>query len=435
MSVKRTGALYGRIWRWHFFAALLVVPFVLWQAVTGTLYLWHEEIADWSFHDLRFVTPQPTRVSYEQQYATALTHHRGERLAFMQVSDQPQRATLFSFSAANGLAHPAFVNPYTGAYLGSVEPTRWLPGFTRSLHGGWPINPWGSYLLELGASWGIVMILTGLYLWWPVTANRFSGVLYPRLRSGSRVFWRDLHSIVGVYFALIVLGFLLTALPWTSFWGERILRPIQQMTGQVAPTAVFFGGKRAHHAEPSAHDSMQHAALSIEALIARARAQGARDLLEIWPLASDGPINVRSRRTTAASEVYVQLDRRTGTVLARALWSDYPVVPKIIATGVDLHEGKFFGRANQIFNTVVAAALVWLAVTGFIGWYKRRPDGGLAAPPKRELSLPRSIVASGAAVCVVLPLLGLSVAVLYSLDRIAGRWMQRSRPVSESVER
>jgi uncharacterized iron-regulated membrane protein len=31
--------LYGRLWRWHFFAALIVIPFVLWQSVTGTLYL------------------------------------------------------------------------------------------------------------------------------------------------------------------------------------------------------------------------------------------------------------------------------------------------------------------------------------------------------------------------------------------------------------
>jgi uncharacterized iron-regulated membrane protein len=30
------------LWRWHFLAALIVIPFVLWQATTGTLYLWSE---------------------------------------------------------------------------------------------------------------------------------------------------------------------------------------------------------------------------------------------------------------------------------------------------------------------------------------------------------------------------------------------------------
>ena len=27
----------GRVWRWHFFSAVIVIPFVLWQSVTGTL--------------------------------------------------------------------------------------------------------------------------------------------------------------------------------------------------------------------------------------------------------------------------------------------------------------------------------------------------------------------------------------------------------------
>jgi len=30
--------LYARIWRWHFFAALIVIPFVLWQSVAGEPY-------------------------------------------------------------------------------------------------------------------------------------------------------------------------------------------------------------------------------------------------------------------------------------------------------------------------------------------------------------------------------------------------------------
>lgn len=423
------GALYGRIWRWHFFAALLVIPFVLWQAVTGTLYLWHEEIADRAWPQLRFVQPQSTRVSYERQYAAATAHHAGESLAFMQVRDDPARATLFSFSAPNGLVHPAFVNPYTGAYLGSVEPTRWLPGFTRSLHGGWPINPWGSYLLEIGASWAIVMILTGLYLWWPRDSVGAAGVLYPRLRGGSRVFWRDLHSVVGMYFALIALAFLITALPWTAFWGERVLQPIQAATGQVSPAAPFFGGDGGHHGNHAASDpETRTPALSLEAMLERARAAGARETLEVWPVSGAGPVNVRSRLDTAASEVFLRLDRHSGAVLAHAYWSDYPALPKAIATGVDLHEGKFFGRANQIFNTIVAGALVWLVVTGFIGWYRRRPRGGLAAPPRRTVPLTRTVIGTGAVLCVVLPLLGLSVAMVYSLDRIAGRLLNANDP-------
>ncbi|MGO8189814.1 PepSY domain-containing protein, partial [Rhizobium leguminosarum] len=35
-------SLYRAIWRWHFFAGLLVVPFLLNLAVTGSLYLFRQ---------------------------------------------------------------------------------------------------------------------------------------------------------------------------------------------------------------------------------------------------------------------------------------------------------------------------------------------------------------------------------------------------------
>jgi len=61
------------------------------------------------------------------------------------------------------------------------------------LHGELLMGDRGSMVVELAASWAIVMILTGLYLWWPRNAGRFGGILYPRINQSGRVFWRDLH--------------------------------------------------------------------------------------------------------------------------------------------------------------------------------------------------------------------------------------------------
>jgi uncharacterized iron-regulated membrane protein len=91
---------------------------------------------------------------------------------------------------------------------------------------------------------------------------------------------------------------------------------------------------------------------------------------------------------------------------------------------VDLHEGRLFGRANQWANTAITVTLVWLAVSGFVGWYRRRPNAGLAAPPRVERRVPRPIVVAGALLCVALPLLGVSVLALWLLDG-AVRWGRR----------
>jgi len=427
--------LYARAWRWHFFAALIVIPFVLWQSVTGVLYLWHEELGAWLYPGQVSVEPRAGSVSLDAQLASVLKHQPRESLQSIEISDDPARSTAFFFTAANGLAYPAFVNPHDGAYLGQVEATHWLRGVTRGLHGGWPVQPWGSYLLELGACWAIVMMLTGLYLWWPRNAAGVAGVLYPRLRQGSRVFWRDLHATVGAWFSLVFLAFLFTALPWTTFWGRNVLGPIETAAHQESPIGFFFasgGGAQAGHGHAGHEAHGGHdvpaaipKALTLDEIVDRARAAGARGTLELRPSPGNDVVALRDDHPRSRDEVYLQLDGRSGAVRIKVTWTDYPMLAKIVALGVDLHEGHFFGRINQVFNTVVAAALVWLVVTGSIGWYRRRPQGGLSAPPKCELRFPRAVVGIAVACCIVMPLLGMSVAAIWLIDHGFGRWLTR----------
>lgn len=418
--------LYARLWRWHFFAALVVIPFVLWQATTGVLYLWNREIVQALHPDLILVAPQPQRAGYQAQLDSVLRHEPRDRLQSIEISGEPGRATIFLFRGDNGLARAAFVDPHDARYLGSLSSWQWIGSGSRGLHGGWPIQPWGSYLLELGASWAIVMVLTGLYLWWPRNADGLAGVLYPRLRSGSRIFWRDLHATVGVWFALIVLAFLLTALPWTTFWGQQVLGPVQRVTGQESPLEPFFaGGHAPGHDHGQAHHAAPATVLDLDTLVARARAAGVRGTLEVAP--APGALNVKDRHARSSEEVWLQLDSGTGAVRTRVTWNDMPLIPRLVSLGIDLHEGTFLGRANQVFNTTVALALVWLSVTGFIGWYRRRPDGGLAPPLRSAVALPRGVVAAGTGLCLLLPLLGASVLALFLADRAFGRKLVSAR--------
>lgn len=78
------------------------------------------------------------------------------------------------------------------------------------------------------------MALAGLHLWWP-RDGRGRHALWPRLRGGGWIFWRDLHACVAVWFSLLIVLFLFTTLPWTSFRGGRVLGPVQRALGQQPP--------------------------------------------------------------------------------------------------------------------------------------------------------------------------------------------------------
>jgi uncharacterized iron-regulated membrane protein len=419
--------LYRRFWRWHFWAAFLVIPFVLMQSTTGTLYLWQNEWADWAHPELRFVAPGDAPASLDAQVAAAIASQPHARATTLRVSPDPRRSTLVLFGGhhegGDALPFPVFVDPYRAQVLGTLTAWQWMPGWTRKIHGGWPLGDAGSWLLELGACWAVVMILTGLYLWWPRDGRGPLAAMLPRPHLGRRVFVRDLHSSVAVLFSVVILAFLVTALPWTTFWGKQVLGPVQEALGQPSPFA------QASRARSTPLPGVTPA--GIDEAVALARAQGVGGELEIRidaPEEADAATSIHNFAPRASQETALAIDRYSRRTLVRTTWDDYPPIPRAVATGVDLHEGTFFGRANQWLNTAVATSLVWLSITGLLSWWWRRPRDGrtpLAAPPRLQGPLPRWVLATGAVLCAAMPLLGLSVFALWLLD-VA--WLRLRRP-------
>ena len=210
-------------------------------------------------------------------------------------------------------------------------------------------------------------------------------------------------------------------MPWTTLWGGKVLGSISAPQGKNLPSGSSFPAATSIMPPLTPDGEPPSASLTIDELVQRARAAGARGDIELHPALHGGPFNVRDDHPRAWDEVWLQLDGRTGAVLTRVDWSDFPAIRRFVSLGIDLHEGHFFGRANQVFNTVFALALVWLSATGFIGWYQRRPHGGMSPPPKRDVRLPGAVVATAIALCIALPLLGASVLAIALVDRFFGR--------------
>ncbi len=439
------GQLYAMFWRWHFLASLLVIPFVLWQSTTGTLYLWSEWWMDVSRPELRFVEPSAARAPLRDQVAAALAssllvpataarpaHSHGATdsspaaagavgdpqngipVDSIIVADDPHRSTTVLLQSSSGLSYPVFVNPYDGHVLGTLKPTEWLPGLSRSLHGGWPLGKAGSWLLELAASWAIVMIITGLYLWWP-HGRSLRQALWPRFSAGPRILLRDLHACVAVLFSVVFLFFLISALPWTAFWGEQVLLRVQMALGQESPAGFSPGGASA--------TQIAAASPSLDEAVATARARGVKGLLEIrlapWPGA---PWFMTNRTASLADDRTVLGDTRSGAIVGDFRHDDHPLIPRLVAVGIHVHQGDF-GPVNLWLNTAFALSLVWLSITGIASWWIRRPKQALGVPPKVRVRWPRPLVAVVATMCLLLPIFAASVLAVAGIEKLArGFW-------------
>lgn len=403
-----------RAWRWHFLAALLVVPFVLWQSITGVLYLWGEAAMQ-AQHPAFYQASAGAHQPLDKQVAAARAAWPAGPLGNVRVSADPTRSTQVQFQDGSGLPVMVFVDPARAQVLGVLQGFAWLPGWSRSLHGGWPLGNTGSVLLELGACWTLVMIATGLYLWWPRAGRSLRQVLLPRLHAGARVFWRDLHATVAVWFAALIALFLCTAMPWTWLWGSQLLQPVQRLLGQSAPAAAGFA--------PVWVDPQQVAPCieyPLQTMLERARADGLQGdlLLRMVEGPAAAAVSLRTLRARAADEHYQLYTRDSATPLATVDWSAFPALARAVATGVDLHEGSYFGALGPWINTGFALVLVWLVLTGMLAWWRRRPARGLGVPTRPTAPWSRTWTWMTVIASLLLPVLGASLLLLWLGERV-----------------
>jgi uncharacterized iron-regulated membrane protein len=431
-NTVKPARLYSVFWRWHFLAALIVIPFVLWQSTTGTLYLWSEWWMDIHHTDLRFVADSSSAVTPSRQLAAALSFVGGEHGAgqpteqahaghghhdqILQgsaalpvdqivLSDDPRRSTEVIMQGADGLPYPVFIDPHSGQVLGRLTPAEWLPGLSRALHAGWPLGRPGNWLLELGDCWAIVMIVSGLYLWWP-RGRSFWQALQPRLDAGPRMLVRDLHAIVAVIFSSVFLFFLISALPWTTFWGREVLPRVQHVLDQESPAGFSIGGASAAQ--------MTGAAASIDAVVRAARDRGVTGAITIrlspWP----GAPLFLTNLAPSQEDRTITADPATGKIYGDFRNKDLPIIPRLVVVGVHVHQGDF-GPLNLWLNTLFAISLIWLSATGLVSWWMRRPKGELGIPPSRDVRWPKGMVIPLAVMSLLLPIFGLSVVAIAAI--------------------
>ena len=426
MSVHAPGTRwYNAVWRWHFYAGLFCIPFVIWLAVTGTIYTWRPQIEAWLDRPYAHLALNGPAASADAQVAAALGAVPGSRLHEVQLAEAPDAAVQVLVGKA-GEETRIYVDPVTTEVLHAVAEEQRPMRVVFHLHGELLAGAAGSLLVETAACWAIVMLLTGLYLWWPRGRRGFAGVFYPRLRGGKRLFWRDLHAVAGIWVSLAACFLIVTGLPWAKAWGSYLAeaRPIAGATD--GPIDWTIGGAKSDpmldpHAEHHGM-TMAHAAPTPGEL---ARVIAAVRPLDLAPPVMIAPPERKAAGWTVTSEAanrplrsQLVVDGASGAVFARKDFAERHWIDRLVGYGIAVHEGAYFGLANQLAGTLTAMLLVLLAISGGILWWRRRPDGVLGAPI--PLSRPRFgwVLAGGIALLgIALPMFGATLLAVLLIKR------------------
>ncbi|WP_448664108.1 PepSY-associated TM helix domain-containing protein [Sphingomonas sp. CJ20] len=381
------GALYRTIWRWHFYAGLFVLPFILILSVTGSIYLFKPQIDRWQERAYRGLGTQGA-VSPDRQLASVMKSFPTARFNHYRLPEHPGDAAMVQLGFADGRKLDIYVSPQ-GKVLGGIDPETRISDTVSRIHGSLLLGTVGDRLVELAASWTIVMILTGLYLWWP-RPFRAGGTLYPRLSLKGRPLLKDIHRVTGFWIAGLVLVMLASGLPWAGAWGGAFKWARTELGLVKGPQDWKIGadgGHAGHHgAMPMAMpDLAGPKGLPLSAFVARAEGEHmAFPVLVLPPHAPQrfGPPlgdewMAKSEAQNRWLDRQVTYDPATGRETGRRGFAEQHIVDRIVNTGVALHEGQLFGLANQLIGVLTAVSLIAISILGVAMWLKRRPQGSL----------------------------------------------------------
>ncbi|WP_120500679.1 PepSY domain-containing protein [Roseovarius sp. EL26] len=432
--------LYFAVWRWHFYAGLYVIPFFLILAVTGLMMLFISQF-DGRDGEKISVTAQGEAISVSQQADAATTAVPGDIVEWIGPKAD-DLATVFRIKT-DARQQMVAVDPYSGDVIQTWDRRAGWYDFADNIHSDLLIGTAGDRMIEIAAGLGLVLVLTGLYLWWP--RGNAKVALIPNLKARGRALWKSLHAVTGFYISILLILFLITGLSWTGIWGDKIIQawssfpaakwdnvPLSDDTHASmnhgnqndVPWALEKTPMPASGSDAGIPGLAEGDPVDIDTLVAFGASMGMQGRFRIaypngetgvWTMNRDSMSSDSSEPTTDRT---IHIDQYTGKILADVRFEDYSAMGKFMALGVPFHMG-LMGTWNFILNVVFCVAVIFVCISGVIMWIIRRPSKAarLAAPPApAEMPFWKGAALITVLVSIAFPLLGLTLLAVLAFD-------------------
>ena len=264
--------------------------------------------------------------------------------------------------AHEGEMDVVWIDPYSGRAHAPRPVEALTTGWIAHFHASLLAAPRGLIANGIGSALGVVMLLSGLWLWWPANLRQLRARLVIK-RQGS---WRrqllDWHNVLGVYlFGLLFVTTLTGALlVLNGQTGQGIEKRVDALANQSEP--------------PPFKLAPQGARRELDELVATAR--GAAPGLKLsglsLPMTPEAPLQATFERAGGfLRNVRVTLNPYSGAVLR--IERDRTASPghKTVGLIQDLHFGVFGGVPIKLLYTLTGLMPLGLYLTGLLMWWKR----------------------------------------------------------------
>ena len=330
-----------------------IIVFIV--CLSGSLFIFSDEILELSASEISNVTPEQKQISIDAMIDSvkqAFPKH-----VLMHCINYKDKEKTALFAIANKAAGPSFVyvNPYNGQIIGASDTIK-LFSFLGHLHKQLFFGKIGSWIVLVASIIFVIELITGLTLWWPKNKSKkyFKNSLTIKRNTNSLRKIIDLHRVFGLY--LIVVLFLLSITGVVLFflpkYGIEVQKPRQHLV--------------------ESDDEQQ--ALPLFSIVAELmnKPNVSSVKIELWNVHSSKEIQciagTKIGIATFTGKPYL-INKYTGDIV-----KDVEILSVIETRNIfrKLHLGDWWGWFGKLITFLTGVIGAFLAITAPMIWWKKK---------------------------------------------------------------
>ncbi|MFD2599469.1 PepSY-associated TM helix domain-containing protein [Sphingobacterium corticis] len=392
MSLKKKKKSFFKYWsaKLHLWFGLAVgIPVVI-ISITGALYVFKDEVENFTRQDVIY-HHEPNIGSKKLIPISVLAERVAKAcpedypLHWVDVPTDVTRSYKYYYYEHNPDAWNYFdetviyktiyVNPFSGEVLRVYDEKMGFFNIVKMIHFSFLLkSEWGKYVVGIPVCLFVIMLITGVVLWWPRNKagrkQRFQFAWKSTTKPKRKNY--DLHNILGFYSSIFALIFAITGLFYCFFIVQAMVY------------VVFSGGETVYpdrsHITTTAPESERtlYTLDSIANQVKRLYPDSYQFSLDLGDEHMDDHVHpnfevyVKHLSYSYHKASHIVFDEHSGELLHIHDHNDKNLGEKMVSANYDIHVGSVFNLPTKIIAFLVSLICASLPITGFMIWYGRR---------------------------------------------------------------
>ena len=263
-----------------------------------------------------------------------------------------------------------FINPYSGAVIGTEDATKEFFQLTLELHMNLLLGKtFGNPIVSYATLIFVIMLISGIVLWWPRNSKRKT--LQRSFMLKTKVKWKrlnyDLHNVIGFYsfiFALVLgLSGLVFSFPSLR---ENYIALFNKINSKATEASKL--SESAENIPIVYQDPLDNTLLYLLDTYPQAA------MMSIRLKSEDSPqidVQVRNKKGRTGDFAWYYVDKNTQQVNKVVRSSSLEIGDKLAAINYDIHTGGIGGYFTKFIACLISLFCASLPITGYILWWNK----------------------------------------------------------------